>query len=190
MEPGTTGEAFAPVFDRFSVRSYSDKPIPEHVKNTILRAAAAGPSAGNKRPWSFLVVDDRALLCKMAEAKGPTGAALRTAQFGVLACGDTTRPKENAKDMWVVDTAIALQNMTLTAWVLGVGSLWIGVWPNMDIVKRLHELFRLPEEIIPHSMMAFGYPAEGAKRGKINPYWDADRYRENDWQTPYTPGED
>lgn len=182
-------EGYTPIFERFSVRSYSDKPIAPEDRDIILRAAAAGPSAGNKRPWSFIVVDDRALLVKMAEAKGPTGNALKTAQFAVLACGDTTRPKESTREMWVIDTAIALQNMTLTAWTLGIGSLWIGVWPNQSIVQNVAELFKLPPELVPHSMMAFGYPAEGAHRAKVNPYWDADRYHANDWKTPYEPEE-
>ena len=59
MEPEKTGEAFAPVFDRFSVRSYSDRPIPENVKNTILRFRIFPTSATSLIPRPMLPVTSK-----------------------------------------------------------------------------------------------------------------------------------
>ncbi|MCD8068848.1 MAG: nitroreductase family protein, partial [Lachnospiraceae bacterium] len=61
---------------------------------------------------------------------------------------------------WVIDGAIAGQNKILAAEGLGIGSVWLGTWPQMDRVERQRELFSLPDTVIPHSVIAFGYPAE------------------------------
>ena len=60
----------------------------------------------------------------------------------------------------MIDGAIAAQNMTLAAYALGIGSVWLGTWPQMDRVEQQRRLFGLPEHIIPHSILALGYPAK------------------------------
>jgi nitroreductase len=63
-----------------------------------------------------------------------------------------------APDYWIIDGAIAAQNMILAAHALGIGSVWLGTYPQMQRVKGQIELFDLPKSIIPHSIIAFGYP--------------------------------
>ncbi len=72
----------------------------------------------------------------------------------------------------MIDCASAAQNMILAAQSMGIGSVWLGTWPQMDRVKRQQELFGLPENIIPHSLLSFGYPAEGEE------YPERDLYQE------------
>ena len=48
--------------------------------------------------------------------------------------------------------------MVLAAQALGVGSVWLGTWPQQDRVARQAALFGLPEFIVPHSILALGYP--------------------------------
>ena len=56
------------IYERRSVRSYSDKYVKEEKIEQILKAGMQAPSAGNQRPWEFLVVRDREILEKLAEA--------------------------------------------------------------------------------------------------------------------------
>ena len=90
-----------------------------------------------------------------------------------MICGDLERAFPPAKDYWVIDGAIAAQNMTLCADALGLGSVWLGTWPQMDRVEKQAALFNLPETIVPHSILALGYPAEENKEPRES------RYEEN-----------
>lgn len=86
----------------------------------------------------------------------------------------------SAKDYWIIDGAIAAQNICLAANAFSIGSVWLGTYPEMDRVKRQAELFSLPEHIIPHSIIALGYPDEVKKvRAEI---YEEDRVHFEKWQ--------
>ncbi len=165
--------------NRISVREYSDKEIGDEELHIILEAGMSGPSCVNARDWSFIVVRDTATLNKMADANGRPAEPLRGAKLGILVCGDTGRAYKGAPDYWVVDGAIAAQNMILAAEALGIGSVWLGTWPEMDRVKRQAQLFALPESIIPHSIISFGYPAAHEDKEKL--IYEADRVHYEKW---------
>lgn len=155
-------ETLKAIFSRTSVREYSDREISPEEEKLILTAGMSGPSCVNARDWSFVVVRRPEMLEKMAEANGEYAWPLKGAKLGILVCGDLGRAYAGARDYWVVDGAIAAQNMILAATDLGIGSVWLGTWPQMDRVERQRELFALPDDQIPHSVIAFGYPKEAA----------------------------
>lgn len=152
---------------RVSTRQYSDQEISEQDLQTILEAGMSGPSCVNSRDWSFIVVRDSETLNKMADANGRPAEPLRTAKLGILICGDLERAFSGAPDYWVVDGSIAAQNMILAAHALGIGSVWLGTWPQMNRVEKQAELFGLPETQIPHSIIVFGYPAAPSNKEKL-----------------------
>lgn len=158
-------DAIEAIMTRRSVRYYTDQPISDEVLETILRAGMAGPSCTNARDWSFLVTRDPAVLNRMADGNGGPAGPLRRAQLGILVLGDLERAFKPAPDYWIIDGAIAAQNMILAAHALGVGSVWLGTYPQMERVEQQRALFGLPDTVIPHSILAFGYPdlAEEAK---------------------------
>ena len=47
------------IFERVSIRKYTDRAVEDEKILAILRAAMAAPSAGNQQPWEFYVVRDR-----------------------------------------------------------------------------------------------------------------------------------
>lgn len=152
-------ETLQAIFTRRSVRRFSEKRVEDAVLHSILRAGMSGPSAVNARPWQFLVVRDKATLSAMADAGGGGPMEpLRGADFAVLVCGDLHRAFSKAPDFWIVDASIAAQNLILAAHDLGIGSVWLGTWPVAERVKAQQALFGLPEHIVPHSIVAFGYP--------------------------------
>lgn len=145
---------------RKSVREFTDEGITFEDIKTILTAGMSGPSCENRRMWSFLVVRNKETLGKMAVADGLDASPVRRAAIGILVCGDLDRALPEAPDFWVIDASIAAQNMILAAHELGIGSVWLGCWPFEDRVQEIRELFDLPEQVMPHSILALGYAAE------------------------------
>ena len=173
------------IMNRKSVRKFSDTPISEADIQTILKAGMSGPSCVNSRCWSFVVVQDKEQLLNMADANVKYADPLRGAALGILVCGDLSRTEffASAREFWAIDGAIAAQNMILAAESLGIGSCWLGTWPVQERVENQTKLFGLPEHIVPHSVIAFGWPAEdetpGPRAGR--PEWDADRVHWEKW---------
>ncbi len=173
------------IMNRKSVRKFADKPISADHVQTILKAGMSGPSCVNSRCWSFVVVQDKAKLLQMADANVRYADPLRGAALGVLVCGDLSRTEffADAREFWAIDGAIAAQNMILAAESLGIGSCWLGTWPVKERVANQAKLFDLPEHIVPHSVIAFGWPAGdvpfGPRPGR--PEWDADRVHFETW---------
>lgn len=161
------------ILTRRSCRKFVDKPIESEKLHQLLQAAMSGPSCVNARDWSFVVVTDRGRLAQMADANGHPAEPLRGAAAAILVCGDLQRAFPPAQDYWVIDGAIAAQNICLAAQELGLGAVWLGTWPQMDRVQAQQKLFALPEHIVPHSVLALGYPAIDLTSPR------EDRYEEN-----------
>lgn len=168
------------ILTRASVRSFTERPIDDKTMHRLLEAAMSGPCCVNAREWSFLVVTDRELLAKMADANGRPAQPLRSAAAGILICGDLARAFPPAPDYWIIDGAIAGQNLCLAAHELGLGAVWLGTWPEMDRVERQRALFCLPEQIVPHSVIALGYPAEAPAAERESRY-EPDRVHWERW---------
>lgn len=125
------------------------------------------------------MVRNRDVLNKMADANGRPAEPLRTCHVGILVCGDLERAYPKAPEYWVVDGSIAAQNMILAANALGIGSVWLGTWPQMNRVQAQAELFDLPETQVPHSIIAFGYAKEQSNKQKM--IWEPDRVHYEKW---------
>jgi nitroreductase len=54
--------------ERRSVRRFKRDPVGRDVITSLIEAAITAPSASNKQPWRFLVVEDRARITRMADA--------------------------------------------------------------------------------------------------------------------------
>lgn len=156
-------EVIESILTRRSIRLYREQEIGEKELQLILKAGMSGPSCTNARDWAFIVVRDREKLVQMAQANGRPAEPLKKAALGILICGDMKKAFSKARDYWVIDGSIAAQNMILAAHGLGIGSVWLGTWPQMERVQRQAQLFALPEHIVPHSVIAFGYPDEEKK---------------------------
>lgn len=171
------------IFNRKSVRKFTDKKVSDENIKLILKSAMAGPTCINSRDWSFIVVSSKDMLNKMADSNGEPARPLRSADFGILVCGDTKRAFSKAPDYWVIDCSIATQNMMLCAHSLGIGSVMLGTWPQSDRVNNLKELFSLPDTITPHSIIAFGYPLDTENFGipRDKPEFEEDRVHFEKW---------
>lgn len=168
------------ILNRRSIRKYTDQKISEEDIKTILSCAMSGPSAVNARDWSFIVVDDKEALAKWAQASGRAGKIMENSAMSILICADGERSFSRAPEYWIINGSIAGQNMILAAAELGIGSVWLGVWPQQDKVDLQKAYFNLPENIIPHSIISFGYPDED-KTGIPHKDYEEDRVHRNHW---------
>ena len=116
----------------------------------------------------------------MALANGKPAAPLEKAKLGILVLGDLERAFKPAPDYWIIDGSIAAQNMILAAHALGIGSVWLGTYPQMDRVNNLRKLFALPDTVIPHSIIAFGYPDE-SDEALNKGFYEEDRIHVDRW---------
>lgn len=145
---------------RTSIRAFTDQPVEEEKIEQLLRAAMAAPTAVNSQPWAFVVVRDRAQLERLREAH-PYAQMLATAQAAIVVCGDMTKALEGAvQGYWIQDTSAATENILLAAHALGLGAVWTGVYPNPQVLPRVHEVLELPQHVIPLNIIPVGYPAQ------------------------------
>jgi nitroreductase len=164
------------IFTRRSVRIYSPKPVPHDMVTDIVRAAMYAPSAGNERPWHFIVLTDRVLLDAIPKFH-PYAAMLKHASTAVLVCADLTLEKH--KGCWVLDCAAATQTLLLAAHAKGLGAVWCGVYPTEDRVENMRKLLGLPENIAPFSLVPLGFPSE--VKQETTEKFDPSKVHENRW---------
>lgn len=168
------------IHSRKSIRRYSDKDVSDEEIHTILKAGMAGPTAINARDWQFIIIKDKEKLIQAAEGNGRAADPLKRANFGILVCADYGKAFQDAKEYTFTNCSIASENMILAAKALGIGSVWIGTWPQKEKMDAQRKVFQLPDNIIPHSLIAFGYPAEDPDRS-AKPEFEEEKVHINKW---------
>jgi nitroreductase len=143
------------ILARRSIRKYTSKPVSKDDIKTMLEAAMAAPSASNLKPWHFVVVTNKRKLEKLAEIH-PHGKMLSEAPLCIAVCGDLAI----SESFWVQDCSAATENLLLAATALGLGSVWLGVYPRQDRVDNIRRVLKLPETVTPLNLVSIGYPAE------------------------------
>ncbi len=139
-------DALEAIFTRRSIRLYAAKQVSPDAVNDVLKAAMSAPSAGNERPWHFIVLSDPAIFGKIMEFH-PYSAMLKHARVAILVCGDTAL--ERYAGHWVLDCAAATENMLLAAHAKGLGAVWCGVYPTDDRVANFRKLFCCRKPLFP-----------------------------------------
>lgn len=146
------------IHERKSVRHFTDRVVTTDELTTLIKAGMAAPTAVNKQPWQFLVIDDKAIISAIAETNRNKDHYLSCSAL-IVVCGDTTRTLEGAaQDYWVQDCSAATQNILLAAESMGLGALWTGVYPLQERVDITKSTLSLPEYIIPLCIIAVGEP--------------------------------
>ena len=138
-------DAYLAVASKRDWRRYSDRPVPDDVVSRILDAGRLAGSAGNRQPWRFIVVEDRALVERLAESVYEPGNVLGA----TLIVAVVVRGRQQA----AFDGGRAVQNMLLAAWNDGVASSPNGI----EDVDRAAEILGLDEGERPLIVLSFGY---------------------------------
>lgn len=152
------------MFTRRSVRAYEPRPVEESTIRALLKAAVQAPSAMNRQPWLFSVVQNRAQLKRYSDRakallvanalRDPKvqryEALLRSVPFNIfydagtlVVVGASEHGSYAEADCW-----LAAQNLMLAARAAGLGSCCIG--------------FAVPVLNTPEVKEELGFPSQGA----------------------------
>lgn len=158
------------IMTRTSIRQYESRTIESDKVETMLRAAMAAPTAVNKQPWAFVVIDNRAQLDTLASLT-KSHQMLAQAPLAIVVCGDMNKALEDeARPYWIEDCSAAMENLLLSAHGLGLGAVWLGVYPIQDRIDVISQALNLPSHIVPLGIASIGYPAQTPEpKDKWNP---------------------
>ncbi len=167
------------MLDRRSIRRFREQKVDNETIKLILKAAMYAPSAVNRQPWHFVVVEQRGLLDRIMDFH-PHAGMLTTASHAIVVCGDEQLQHDHG--YWVVDCGAATQNLLLAAHALGIGTCWVGLHPREGRKASMAELLALPGHVKPFAMVALGYPDEKKQRPER---FHPEKVKRNHWQDPF-----
>jgi len=159
---------------RQSVRKYADKPVEKEKLIACIEAARLAPSASNSQPWTFVLVDEKQLLGKVAkETFGPLGTFNKfVPEAPAILVMVLEKPKLitdiggrlKKKEYPLIDIGITAEHFCLQAAELELGTCMLG-WFNEPKIK---ELLHIPVEKTIGLLITIGYaPDDYTQRKKI-----------------------
>ena len=140
---------------RYSVRCFQTKAVEPEKLEYVMQAVRNAPSACNRQPWLFYMVNDEEKLASLHQAYDREW--FRTAPLCIVACGnhdESWHRQADGKDACDIDVAIAVTHLTLAAAEQGLGSCWIC---NFD-TKKCAAALQLPANMEPVALIPIGYP--------------------------------
>jgi F420 biosynthesis protein FbiB-like protein len=176
---------------RRSIRRYRPDPVPGEVVQRLVQAAGAAPSAHNRQPWRYVVIEDAAAKATLARAMGQRLAMDRTrdgddaeairrdversfaritgAPVAILACLTSAEmdayPDAKRREaeflMAVQSTAMATQNLLLAAHAEGLGACWLCA--PLFCPETVREALALPADWQPQGLVTLGFPQQPGK---------------------------
>ncbi len=144
--------------ERRSIRKYRADPVPEEELKAVLEAARLSPSWANTQCWRLVVVRNPDTKAKLAEALTPMRPggknnafeAVRNAPVVIVVCaerglsgcysgGDKKGVPATDKGQWwfMFDVGLAMQNLTLAAHTLGMGTVHVGLFDAPAVARIL-----------------------------------------------------
>lgn len=164
------------VFARRSCREFTPDPVTEEQIEAIIRAGMQAPSAKNEQPWEFLVVRSARGREALA-AVSPYAGSCRRAPAVIIAMADQDRISPESP-WWVQDMSACVENMLIEAVELGLGGVWLGMYPRQARALAIRAAFGLPENLIPFAAVPVGHPV---KQQEAEERFDRGRIR---WEQP------
>jgi F420 biosynthesis protein FbiB-like protein len=179
---------------RRSIRRYQDRPVSSEVVAQLLTAASWAPSAHNRQPWRFVVIQGTAVKERLALAMGarlradlaadglPAAQIERDAERSyqritlapalILLCLTMAdmdhypdgRRQQNEWLMAVQSAAMAGQNLLLAAHQLGLGACWMCA--PLFCPQTVRDALNLPADWQPQGLITLGYPAESKRKSR------------------------
>ena len=83
---------------------------------------------------------------------------LEQAALAIVVCGDLELAAGTG--FWPQDCAASTENILLAAKATGLGAVWLGVYPNEDLVNGLRTLLQIPDKIDRSHHLGPGHPSE------------------------------
>lgn len=160
-------ELYEGLLTRRSVRKYNpDKKLTKEQILELIRAASYAPSAHNKQPWHFLVIEDKETMRTLRTLQ-PWTTFAKDASAVIVVCADTEETFHREKEGWnyaQIDGALAAQNLLLACHAKGLGACFCGAAPMPMVIENLRKKFNMPETILPIAIVPIGFPEEEPKQ--------------------------
>jgi len=160
------------IFQRKSVRSYTERPVSLDTLTILVKAGMAAPTGMNKQPWDFVVVYGKEAMSKLAE-KMPGNRMLKEAQAAIAVVGNPDVSK-----FWYEDCSAATQNILLAAESMGLGAVWTAGYPIEERMNQIAEALSIPLPYRPLCLIPIGYP-KGPQSPKDK--WKESKMHINGW---------
>lgn len=132
-------------------------PIPAEVLYRIIDSARWAPSPFNTQPWEFIIIRNKDTLKKLADA-APTAQYIADAPMAiavVILPITAQYPFHQQVGEPRHAGAMAVQNLMLAAWELGIGTGWATIEKD-----RARKILNIPEEFDILTVIPMGYPLE------------------------------
>ena len=146
------------IYQRRSIRKFQEKAVEPEKLLELVKAAMAAPSAVNSQPWEFVLVSEAPTLDNLREQM-EYGHYNATAIIAVCGSPATAR-NPSAETYWVMDCSAAAENILLAAVGLGLGAVWVAVYPRAAKIEQVARILELAPGVIPLALIYVGYPAE------------------------------
>lgn len=142
---------------RHSVRTYTSEPLTDAEINAVLEAGRLAPSACNRQPWKFYVVENEAMRHAMLARSKPTFADAPVLLVAVGLHSQAWHRPADGKDHTDIDVAIAVEHIVLAAEAAGLDTCWICSF-DTEAVRRALNLDDTEEPI---ALLPLGRKPEG-----------------------------
>lgn len=156
-------DAIENLLTRRSTGKFKDKEIPREALEKIVECGKASPTGMNKQQRLFTVLTKDEDIQKLAKAIGESLELPNYRIYDAKALIIVTVPKDLR--LGDADTSTAMENMYLASHALGIGAVWINQLRenNSEIVRKVLNEFKIPEDHISYGMLALGYSDETLK---------------------------
>jgi len=166
-------EVFEAIKSRRSIRHYKPEDVPEEKLNAVLEAARWAPSWLNTQCSRFVVIQDAETKAKLADTVTPWNPAYKAvieAPVVIVACAELGKsgffedtPVTDKGDWYMFDVALAVQNLTLAAHSLGLGTVHVGAFD----ARKVAQILNAPQSVVVVEVLPLGYPSrEGRSPGR------------------------
>lgn len=145
--------------ERYSVRKFSDRPVEQEKLDQIMEAALVAPTGKNSQPWRIRVLRSEEALAKVNSLSKCIFGAPVVLLFSYDKLEDWHNPFEPDVHAGIEDVSIVATHVMLQAWELGVGSIWVNLYPNTETERA----FGLPSTERSVLLMPLGYAADDAE---------------------------
>jgi nitroreductase len=174
-----TMDVFEAIARRHSYRgAFLPRAVPRADLERIVTAGIRAPSGYNGQSTSFVVVDDRAGIARMAEATGSALIAGAPAVIVLVMDPDAVPGKDFR--FGVEDYAAAAENILLAVTALGYATVWLdGLLRREDRAAKVGALLGVPPSREVRVILPVGVPAEAGAQREKKPF--AERAWFNAW---------
>ena len=150
---------------RRSIRWFQSRPVEREKIDKMIDAARLSPTACNRLPYRFIVLDDRELASKAAKLAGGTGGFADQIPVLIVVAGDLSSYfSERDRHLIYIDASLASMSLMLAAETLGLSTCPIN-WSDVESRERgMYSLLKfMPEHVRPIMLIGVGYAENDGK---------------------------